>query len=92
MPLVPYKRTPNFTADTVPAGLLRRHSTRAGTWGRIIVEAGRLLFRRLDETGVVEERVLEAGELALVAPEEPHEVEPEGEVRFYVEFCREQAR
>lgn len=92
MALVPYRRTRSFSAEDTPAGLKRRHSTKAGTWGRIVVESGRLVFRRLDEHGVSEERVLGAGEEAWVAPEEPHEVQPEGEVRFYVEFCRDEAR
>lgn len=89
MSLVPYKRTPSFTAETTPEGLKRRHATKAGTWGDIVVEAGQLRFRRLDESGVREERVIQAGERARVAPQEPHEVAPEGEVRFYVQFLRE---
>lgn len=32
-----YKRTPVFTQDTVPAGLLRDHVTREGTWALIHV-------------------------------------------------------
>ena len=80
--LTPYKRTPTFDEDTVPAGLLRDHRTRAGVWGRIVVEAGRLRFT--DASG---SRVLEAGEVAIVAPEQTHAVEPVGQVRFHVEFC-----
>ncbi|MFZ0494390.1 MAG: DUF1971 domain-containing protein, partial [Methylocella sp.] len=30
---VAYRRTPVFTRETVPAGLLRSHRTKAGTWG-----------------------------------------------------------
>ena len=32
-----YKRTPEFNQDTVPAGLLAAHQTKAGTWGLIVV-------------------------------------------------------
>ena len=35
-----YKRTPVFTQDTVPAGLLRDHVTREGTWALIHVLEG----------------------------------------------------
>ena len=38
--LEPYKRTPLFTGATVPAGLLKDHSTKEGTWGLINVEEG----------------------------------------------------
>lgn len=40
MQLPPYKRTPTFDEHTIPAGLRRDHRTRAGVWGRIVVEAG----------------------------------------------------
>ena len=32
-----YTRTLDFTEDTVPSGILGRHSTAAGTWGKIKV-------------------------------------------------------
>lgn len=81
--LAPYRRTPIFDEATLPQGLRRRHQTKAGVWGLITVLEGRLRFRRLD-TG--EETALEPGAPGIVAPEEPHEVEPLGPVRFYVEF------
>jgi len=84
--LVPYKRTPDFTEETVPAGLLRRHTTKAGVWGRICVLEGELLYRILEPT--FEHHVLEPGCDGVVEPNVPHEVEPEGPVRFYVEFLR----
>jgi len=45
--IVPYRRTPIFTETTLPAGLRRRHQTKPGTWGLIVVLEGRLRFRRL---------------------------------------------
>lgn len=35
--LTPYKRTPTFDAETVPAGLRAQHSTKAGVWARVVV-------------------------------------------------------
>ncbi|MDQ7059566.1 MAG: DUF3565 domain-containing protein [Ghiorsea sp.] len=32
-----YKRTPEFTQDTIPKGLLKHHITKMGTWGKINV-------------------------------------------------------
>jgi tellurite resistance-related uncharacterized protein len=81
--VVAYRRTPVFTETTVPAGLLRRHRTKAGTWALILVLEGRLRFRRLDP---LVESELDPAHLGIVAPEEPHEVEPLGRVRFFVEF------
>lgn len=81
-----YKRTAEFTEETVPAGLLRRHTTKAGTWGRICVLSGRLRYRILEpEVEVIE---LDASREGVVEPEVPHEVEPVGGVRFFVEFLR----
>lgn len=81
----PYKRTPEFTETSVPAGLLRRHSTKPEVWARLHVLAGTLIFRDL-ETGT-ETRLL-PGIHPLIHPEQAHEVEPVGPVRFFVEFCR----
>ncbi len=84
-----YKRTPEFDQDTVPAGLLRRHSTKAGTWGRIRVLEGELLYRVLEPE--LEEQLLRPGVDGVVEPEVAHEVEPRGVVRFFVEFLRRPA-
>ncbi len=42
--LAPYKRTPVFTENTVPASLLKDHKTKAGVWGVIHVKLGRLRY------------------------------------------------
>lgn len=81
-----YKRTREFTTGAIPAGLLSRHTTRAGVWGRICVEEGALRYRILTEPP--EEHLLTPGHDGIVAPEVPHEVEPVGAVRFFVEFLR----
>lgn len=83
----PYKRTPEFSEQTVPAGLLRRHDTKAGVWARIHVLEGRLLYRILDPE--VEEHLLEPGRLGIIEPRTAHEVETVGPVRFFVEFLRQ---
>ena len=83
---VSYKRTPDFTAVTLPAGLRRNHSTRSGVWGRIHVVEGRLRYRVLGHAPT--EHLLSPDRPGVIEPEVPHEVEPVGDVRFYVEFLR----
>ena len=80
---VPYRRTPVFTEATLPAGLRHRHQTKPGVWALITVLEGRLRLRRLASGA---ESDLDPAAPGVVAPEEPHEVEPLGPVRFFVEF------
>jgi tellurite resistance-related uncharacterized protein len=84
--VVPYRRTREFSETTVPAALRKSHTTKPEVWGRICVEAGALRYRIHTTPG--EEHVLSPGRIGIVEPEVPHEVEPLGEVRFYVEFLR----
>lgn len=84
---LPYKRTPEFTDTSVPDGLLRSHTTKAGVWGKIVVLEGLLLYRILEPA--VEENWLDPTRFGVVEPTVKHEVEPRGTVRFYVEFYRD---
>jgi tellurite resistance-related uncharacterized protein len=81
-----YKQTPEFNKDTIPKGLLKAHSTKAGTWGKIVVLEGRLRYRILEPE--VYEVELSPERFGVVEPTVLHEVEPLSEVRFYVEFYR----
>ena len=87
--LVAYKRTDLFSEKTIPAGLLRAHSTKEGVWGLIRVAAGELVYRILDERRVPAQlRLTAASEPGIVEPNILHEVEPIGPVLFRVEFFR----
>jgi tellurite resistance-related uncharacterized protein len=83
---VVYSRTPEFAGATVPAALRQSHTTKPGVWGRIRVVDGSLRYRILEPT--LEEHVLTPDAPGIIEPEVPHEVEPIGEVRFFVEFLR----
>jgi tellurite resistance-related uncharacterized protein len=83
--VVAYRRTPVFDQDTIPKGLRREHRTAPGVWGLIVILEGRLRFRALYP---LNETILEPGTPIAVAPEQPHEVDPDGPVRFFVEFYR----
>ncbi|MFY0614218.1 MAG: DUF1971 domain-containing protein [Hyphomicrobiaceae bacterium] len=82
--VVPYKRTPVFTEETVPDGLRREHATKAGVWGLIHIESGRLRYEIAGREDVVE---LTPGDFrGVIEPEMLHCVTPVGAVRFFVEF------
>lgn len=96
MPLPPdtrsYARTPVFTEETIPAGLLKAHTTKAGSWALIHVIAGSLAYRIIDPRRPASEQVLTPQTGAgVVEPTILHEVQPLGPVRFYVEFHRREA-
>ena len=82
----PYRRTPTFDEETVPAALTRKHATKRGVWGLIHVLEGRLAYRI--DAPFHSSEVIEAGAAAPVLPEVEHEVEPLGRARFFVEFLR----
>lgn len=79
-----YKRTPIFTQDTIPKGLLKHHTTKLGTWGKIHVLEGVLLYTPEGQKSI---RVC-AGETVNIPPEMLHSVAADEEVRFYVAFYK----
>lgn len=81
----PYRTTPVFDSQTLPAALRREHRTKAGAWGIIRVLEGKLLLHWPDRPT----QQLSAGAPGLIAPQETHWVEPVGEMRMQVEFYSE---
>lgn len=79
----PYKSTPVFDENTLPAGLRKEHRTKAGAWGVIRVLEGRVRYQVLEP---VSETILDADHPGLVLPDQPHFVEPLGAMRMQVEF------
>ena len=86
--LTAYKRTPEFTQASVPAGLLREHCTKAGVWGLIRIVEGELVYRIADERRAPREYRLTPAAQGIVEPGIVHRVAPDGPVRFFVEFFR----
>lgn len=80
----PYKKTPVFNKDTVPPGLLKTHTTKEGTWGKICVVKGKLLY--IIESDPIEKVELSSSFYGVVEPQVPHHVDLVGDVEFYVEF------
>lgn len=79
--LVFSRRTRTFDETTVPAGLLKDHSTKTGTWGLVCVEHGELLYIAGDHR-----QTLTPDQKGIVVPNMSHKVEAQGEVSFFVEF------
>ena len=84
--LTAYKQTPEFTESTIPKGILNSHQTKSGTWGKIVVLEGSLLYRIYEPQ--VEEIMLSENKVGIVEPTILHDVTPQGSVRFYVEFYK----
>lgn len=82
---IPYKRTPVFTEESVPAALRKDHTTKAGVWAKITVLEGKLRYR---VAALNTDTEVSADNLGIVVPEVPHHVELQGAARFFVEFYR----
>ena len=79
----PYRSTPVFDENTLPAALRGEHRTKAGVWGVIDVIEGKVKFTRSDRA---DPTTLEPGKPGLILPEQPHFVEPLGPMRMQVHF------
>ena len=87
----PYTRSPEFSEDTIPKNLRQSHRTaphrtKAGTWEKIVVLEGRLLYRILEPELL--ETELSPDRFGVVEPEVAHEVAAIGKVCFFIEFHR----
>jgi tellurite resistance-related uncharacterized protein len=84
--LTPYKRTPEFTDQSVPKALLGSHSTKPGTWAMIVVLEGSLTFRILEP--VIESIAVDSEHPGIIEPTVSHKIEPHAGVRFHVQFYK----
>ena len=80
----PYRSSPIFDAENLPAVLRRAHSTKPGVWGVIRVLEGTV--RYCIEDGSVPPVLLTQATPGLINPEQPHHVEPVGAMRLQVDF------
>ena len=79
----PYRSTPIFDAQTLPGALRREHRTKLGVWGVVRVLEGKLRLVYVEPSGEV---VVEPGRPGLLLPDQPHFVEPIGDMRMQVDF------
>jgi len=83
-----YAQTPSFTADTVPPGLLKDHSTKSGVWGLLVIERGEVLYTVTDpeDPGRYE---LCKGQQAVIVPTQRHYVSLlSDDAVFHVKFLK----
>ena len=78
-----YKQTKTFDATTVPKGLLKDHSTKAGVWGHLKVHAGTVTYTDVKSA---ERRDIPAGSDQVIEPEALHFIKPSEDAEFHVEF------
>jgi tellurite methyltransferase len=69
---------------TTPVGLRQAHRVAPSTWGRIVVERGRLRFSAATTPPL--DVLLEQGSTQAIPPEVDHHVEPCGPVSFRIDF------
>jgi tellurite resistance-related uncharacterized protein len=79
----PYRSTPVFDQETLPSALRGRHATKAGVWGLIRVIEGKLRLTYLEPSSEI---LLDAEQAAIVLPEQPHFVTPQGPMKMQVDF------
>ena len=79
----PYRSTPIFDENTLPAALRARHDTKVGVWGLIRVIKGALTLTYVDPRSEI---VLTPDRPGLVLPQQPHFVTPLGPMKMQVDF------
>jgi tellurite methyltransferase len=79
------RSSPEWDEGSLPPGLRRAHRLGPGTWGRIVVKEGRLLFSIASEPRLEKELTGQTAAQA-IPPDIEHEVRPVGPVRLSIEF------
>lgn len=83
MTSAPYRSTPEFDENSLPAALRANHSTKAGVWAVVRVLDGRLRLTYLDPRSEV---IVAPDTPAMLLPEQRHFVTPLGPMRMRVDF------
>ena len=93
--VVQYSQVPGkgkyFTATAIPKGLLKDHTTKAGTWGVINISSGRLEYTIPASTSTDETLVFELtpSRHGVIEPQVLHPVKAlSDDLQFVVEFHR----
>ena len=74
--LVCYKQLPIWTAETIPAGFLKAHNTKAGTWAKLHILQGEIHFAMLNESGQIlsEHQFTAELQAPFIAPQAWHKI------------------
>ena len=85
--VIPYRTIGPFTQDTLPAGLLKEHNTKAGVWGQLEVESGSVRYL-ITEPGQEATEVLSPNRGGVIVPQQKHHLELMGPVSLKITFLR----
>lgn len=77
-------RSAAWDARSLPVGLRRAHKLGSGTWGRLVLMEGALVYRA--SMAQPTERALLAGTDQAIPPGVEHEIEPSDDARLFIEF------
>ena len=87
-----YKQMPRWTSDTLPQGFRQKHNTKEGTWAKLKILSGELVFAMLTEQGDVlsEETFSVQHQPPFIPPQAWHKIvstspELECQLEFYCE-------
>lgn len=83
----PYRSTPVFDQASLPAALQREHRTKPGVWGVVRVLEGKLKLTYVEPPS---EMIVSPERPGLLLPDQPHFVEPVGNMKMRVDFYAEQ--
>ncbi len=84
--VVPVRRTPLFTHTSLPPGLAKPHRT--SVWAELRVQAGSVRYMDLEGESR-RDLQLQAGEVAVIAPNVQHQVALSADAEFFIEFFDE---
>ncbi len=77
-----------FDAQTLPRGLLAEHRLKPGRWGRLTLRSGCVTL--VWDDGAGEREMLTAPAEAMIPPERPHHLEPDGDFALTITFLAEE--
>jgi tellurite resistance-related uncharacterized protein len=80
--VVPGRKTPTFSAESVPPALLKAHHTTV--WAELVVLEGSVEFT-YESTPPVP-ITARAGERVVIVPNKKHHIAPDAQASFYVQF------
>ncbi len=79
------RTSPEWTEQSMPAGLRRRHRLASGTWGQITIHEGRLRLT-MGAQPSFEVGPSQGDGVLVIPPEVEHDVHPVGAVRFTIDL------
>lgn len=80
------RSTPVFTENSIPKGLLKAHTTKAGTWGKIVIESGELVYTIDEGEFAGQSFTLTPDNFGVVEPQILHSVRADNSACFRVDF------